>query len=101
MSPRDSGLKDSSECRKRVMEEFEDEDWADSETLYALETACRNGMPARAAGVFARWWQLETWLPDLMHVELRAKHGRAWDGVVVRATGRHAVIQRQGIHYPT
>jgi hypothetical protein len=70
------------------MEELEEDEWADSETLGALETASRNGMPARAAGVFARWWQLETWLRDLMYVELRAKHGQGWERIMARATGR-------------
>jgi hypothetical protein len=27
---------------------------------------------------FGRWWQLETWLREVVYVELRAKFGRAW-----------------------
>lgn len=66
------------------------EPWIDAETLTAVDVAARNGMPARSVGVYSRWWQLETWLRDLVYVELRAKYGAVWEGVVARAAGRQA-----------
>lgn len=41
-------------------------------------SAWRNGVTPQATAVFARWWQLETWLRELAHVELRAKYGQQW-----------------------
>ncbi|RKT76666.1 hypothetical protein DFJ68_0062 [Terracoccus luteus] len=70
--------------------EWVDEDWADAESRIAMEEAVRNGMPPRALGVFARWWQLETWLRDLAYVELRARYGREWEGILKAGLGRQA-----------
>lgn len=44
----------------------------------AIETCWRSGMPPTASALYARWWQLETWLRSLMYVELRAAKGGAW-----------------------
>ncbi len=40
--------------------------------------------------LYARWWQLESWLRELVYVELRARHGRQWDDVVRAASGRQS-----------
>jgi len=44
----------------------------------ALESATAGGMPGQSLALYARWWQLETWLHDLAYVELRALRGIAW-----------------------
>jgi hypothetical protein len=44
----------------------------------ALVAACRDRMPPSAAALYARWWQLETWLRSLVYVELRAAYGPQW-----------------------
>ena len=44
----------------------------------ALVAAWRNGMPGEASALYARWWQLETWLRSLVYVERSARWGRAW-----------------------
>jgi hypothetical protein len=36
------------------------------------------GMLASAVSLYARWWQLETWLRELVYVELRARDGIDW-----------------------
>ncbi|MFB7472578.1 hypothetical protein [Kitasatospora sp. NPDC056184] len=36
------------------------------------------GLPTAALALYARWWQLETWLRSLLYVELRAAHGVDW-----------------------
>lgn len=46
--------------------------------LSRLRSAWNLGVPAEASALHARWWQLETWLRDLVYVELKAKHGNAW-----------------------
>lgn len=43
-----------------------------------LQSAWRCGVPPTSTALFARWWQLETWLRSLVHVELRADAGPAW-----------------------
>ena len=47
-------------------------------------------MPSASAALYARWWQLESWLRDLVYVDLRARYGATWatDGRV--ANGRQA-----------
>src|SRR3712207_5206205 len=44
-------------------------------------------LPARSVALYARWWQLETWLRELIYVELRALYGSTWDNAVKVATG--------------
>jgi hypothetical protein len=45
----------------------------------AITEAVRNGdLPTGALALYARWWQLETWLRSLAYVELRAKFGMSW-----------------------
>jgi hypothetical protein len=46
-------------------------------------------LPAEALALFARWWQLETWLRQLTYVELRALRGIAW------GDGARAAMARQ------
>ena len=36
------------------------------------------GVPVSALAFYARWWQLETWLRQLVYMELRAKYGLGW-----------------------
>jgi hypothetical protein len=44
----------------------------------ALEGAFGSGVPGRSVALYARWWQLETWLRSLAYVELRAESGERW-----------------------
>lgn len=46
--------------------------------LGSLRTAWRHGVPTEASVLHARWWQLETWLRELVYVELKAKYGVTW-----------------------
>lgn len=45
-----------------------------------LQAAWSNGVPLDVSACHARWWQPETWLRDLLHLELRARDGRDWAG---------------------
>lgn len=38
--------------------------------------------------VMARWWQLETWLRDLLYVEMRANYGQSWVGRLPNVVNR-------------
>jgi hypothetical protein len=73
-------------------DEDQDDAWThDTDSDIALRAATLGGsgvMPARSVGLYARWWQLETWLRELAYVELRALSGRAWTDAVKVATGR-------------
>jgi hypothetical protein len=45
----------------------------------SVERSLSAGVPSEALAVFARWWQLESWLRFLVYLELRAARGKAWD----------------------
>jgi hypothetical protein len=47
-------------------------------TKNSIEAAVDHGVPAESLAFYARWWQLETWLRQLMYLEFRAKWGIAW-----------------------
>jgi hypothetical protein len=45
----------------------------------ALSSVLDSGdIPPRALALYARWWQLETWLRALTYVELRSRDGLDW-----------------------
>ena len=49
-----------------------------ADTRRAIDRAVEAGVPPAALGFYARWWQFETWLRQLVHMELRAKYGSGW-----------------------
>jgi hypothetical protein len=61
----------------------------------ALHSAWRNGVPLEAAALYARWWQLETWLRELLYVELYAKYGLEWQGQLPGSAERYARTDRR------
>jgi hypothetical protein len=63
----------------------------DSDRALRAATASDAGvLPARSVALYARWWQLETWLRELIYVELRALYGSTWGDAVKVATGRQS-----------
>ncbi|WP_406831692.1 Swt1 family HEPN domain-containing protein [Pedococcus sp. KACC 23699] len=64
--------------------------WGDPDNHAAVSAALNNGLQERSIGVFARWWQLETWLRELAYVELRARYGKTWEASVSRSAGRQS-----------
>lgn len=66
------------------------------EVRRALTAGWRQDVPPEATALYARWWQLERWLRDVVYVELRAQHGVRWDAVVpTLAERREASDQTQ------
>lgn len=61
-----------------------------SDTEHALEATVGHWLPPESLALYARWWQLETWLRQLAYVELRAREGRKWDNAVRIASGRQS-----------
>lgn len=53
-------------------------DRAPDEVKLAIERAVEHGTPALSVAFYARWWQLETWLRQLIYLEFRAKWGVDW-----------------------
>jgi Swt1-like HEPN len=55
-------------------------DWdrAPDATKFSIEAAVNLGVPVDALAFYARWWQLETWLRQLVYLEFRAKWGIGW-----------------------
>ncbi|TPQ22624.1 hypothetical protein FGD71_008635 [Streptomyces sporangiiformans] len=62
--------------------------WFDSESHDALRAVVPSVMPARSLALYARWWQLEAWLRELIYVELRSLYGAAWLDRLRAASGR-------------
>jgi hypothetical protein len=56
----------------------------------AIEKSWNSGTPPIASALYARWWQLETWLRSLVYVELRAAKGAGWSAAL-----RKDVVERQ------
>jgi hypothetical protein len=44
----------------------------------AVKAGLRSGITSDAITAFVRWFQLETWLRQLVHLEMSAAHGRSW-----------------------
>lgn len=69
------------------MEDDEDElstwDHLPDDVGWALSAVLDNhDMPPRALALYARWWQLETWLRTLTYIELRSRDGINWSNIV-------------------
>jgi len=58
------------------------------DTEQALRTVVPLVMPEESLAAFMRWWQLETWLRELVYVELRSLYGSAWEASVKASAGR-------------
>ena len=52
----------------------------------AVERCWRYGVPPMASALHARWWQFETWIRSLVHVELRAAKGAKWSEALRKDT---------------
>lgn len=62
----------------------------------ALVAGWANAVPLEATALYARWWQLETWLREVVYVERRAKWGLHWaDTLADSAATREARDQAQ------
>lgn len=62
-----------------------------------MSAAWRNGLRPEATAVYARWWQLETWLRELVYVERSARHGRSWaDDLPPTAAHRESADREHG-----
>ena len=59
---------------------FEQREPIGKPVLDTLRSATTNGVPAEALPVYARWWQIETWLRTLVRIELCAAKGSDWAG---------------------
>src|SRR4051812_5373992 len=63
----------------------------------SIENAVNHGVPADSVAFYARWWQLETWLRQLVYLEFRAKWGISWKDHLVPVkfvTPRHTPESR-------
>ena len=56
-----------------------------------------NGVPGTSFAVMARWWQLETYLRDLVYVTLKGQFGPKWSSELVKAEKR--AEQAAGLRY--
>jgi hypothetical protein len=61
-------------------ESFQQPEPISESILDRLRSATLTRVQAEALPVYARWWQLETWLRTLVRIELCAAKGSAWAG---------------------
>lgn len=52
-------------------------------------------VPPGALALYGRWWQFETWLRELLYVELKAAFGGAWEGELPDRMRRQAISDRR------
>jgi hypothetical protein len=73
-------------------------DAASDKTKQSIENAVDHGVPIDSVAFYARWWQLETWLRQLVYMEFRAKWGVGWADHLIPAkfpNPRHTPASRQ------
>ena len=61
------------------------EGWLDAHSASALRATVPYVVAPSAVAIYARWWQFETWLRELVYVELRAESGTSWADEVASA----------------
>lgn len=59
------------------------------------------GVPAEALVLYGRWWQLETWLRQLIYVELRARDGVAWAAALPPTAEEREIKDRRHAYMAT
>jgi hypothetical protein len=57
-----------------------------------LNGLIEGGVPQDALRFFARWWQFETYLREVVYLELRARDGEAYEGAI----GKGAIDRARG-----
>lgn len=63
--------------------------WLDEETRALLNASgSSSGMSPVSLAMYARWWQLETWLRELAYLETRALGLQRWAGYVGQGAKR-------------
>jgi hypothetical protein len=50
----------------------------DDNRVPGLDRILGSGVPGDAIAFYGRWWQLETWLREMVYVELRSRFGAVW-----------------------
>jgi hypothetical protein len=77
----------------RLHRVHEEDEWLDLDSRAALKAVAPNAMPGAALASYARWWQLEAWLRELVYVELRALYGQHWQAAVKASLDRQVADQ--------
>ena len=50
----------------------------------SIQSAVGSGVPVDAVAFFARWWELETFLRELVYLEMSASRGQGWQKFIDR-----------------
>jgi Swt1-like HEPN len=56
----------------------------------SLDRLLEAGFPRATLALYGRWWQLETWLRELVYTELRAKLGLEWESALPQVAASRA-----------
>jgi hypothetical protein len=67
----------------------------------AVERGLAAGVSSEAMAVFARWWQLESWLRLLLYLELRAERGNSWSDVLPNKAPHMAERDAENAYMPS
>jgi hypothetical protein len=55
-----------------------------------LDRLIESGFSRDTLALYGRWWQLETWLRELVYTELRAERGLGWEAALGQKTATRA-----------
>ena len=61
--------------------EFQKANWREM-NVAPLERLICSGVPSMSLQLYAKWWQLERWLRDLVQLELQVRFGRLWENEI-------------------
>src|SRR5215207_6859981 len=56
----------------------------------ALDRLIDSGFSRETLALYGRWWQLETWLRELVYTEVRAERGSGWEAALGQQTATRA-----------
>src|SRR4051794_21188593 len=56
-----------------------------------LDRLVESGFPRDTLALYGRWWQLESWLRELVYTELRSELGLEWE----KALGQHSASRAE------
>ena len=76
-------------------------DYNENGQLEALPDAVRRALPPRRLATYARLWQFETWLREMVYLELRARYGDDWSSRLRGRSARARTSDERLTHMPT
>jgi hypothetical protein len=71
---------------------------SEEDRVPGLDAMLGSGVPGEAIAFYGRWWQLETWLREMVYVELRSDTGCSWTDELDKIAHRRAETERRNFY---